>query len=192
MILLLFKFTPKRGMSKTETLIIPAWDLGWMKRCCIFELERAGCWQLRHWHTQDKIPLWATRYPRIEPQWPWNWKCIPHLLVLEEALVAHIYIQPAIVRPGFTRGGPRIPLKYMGLDFPGASVVKYLPANAGHTDSIPGLERSHMPRNNKGCAPEILSLCSRAWAPQPRSPPTLEPVLCNRRSHCNEKLVPWI
>ena len=94
--------------------------------------------------------------------------------------MAHIYIQPAIVRPGFMGGGPRIPLKYMGLDFLGGSVVKHLPANAGDTGSIPGLERSHVPRNNKACAPELLSPC------------TLEPVLCNRRSHCNEKLVPCI
>ena len=128
---------------------------------------------------------------KVPGHWaPWKWECIPHLLVLEEALMAHIYIQPAIVRPGFMGGGPRIPLKYMGLDFLGGSVVKHLPANAGDTGSIPGLERSHMPRNNKACAPELLSLCSRAWEPQLLSPCTLEPVLCNRRSHCNEKLVP--
>jgi len=163
-----------------------------MKRCCIFELERAGSWRLWHWQAQNETPHWATRYPGTEPQWPWKWECIPHLLVLEEALVAHIYIQPAIVRPGFMGGGPRIPLKYMGLDFPGGSVVKHLPANTGDTGFIPGLERSHMPRNNKACAPELLSLCSRAWEPQPLSPCTLEPVLCNRISHCNEKLVPCI
>ena len=33
-------------------------------------------------------------------------------------------------------------------DFPGCSVDKNLPANAGDTGSIPGLERSHMPWNN--------------------------------------------
>ena len=30
------------------------------------------------------------------------------------------------------------------LGFPGSSVVKNLPANAGDTGSIPGMERSHM------------------------------------------------
>ena len=33
-------------------------------------------------------------------------------------------------------------------DFPGGSVVKDPPANAGHTGSSPGLGRSHMPRSN--------------------------------------------
>ena len=32
--------------------------------------------------------------------------------------------------------------------FPGGSVVKNLPANAGQTDSIPHLGRSHMPQSN--------------------------------------------
>ena len=33
-------------------------------------------------------------------------------------------------------------------DFPGGSVVKNPPANAGDTGSIPGLGRSHMPWSN--------------------------------------------
>ena len=33
-------------------------------------------------------------------------------------------------------------------DFPGGAVVKNLPANAGDTDLIPGLGRSHMPWSN--------------------------------------------
>ena len=33
-------------------------------------------------------------------------------------------------------------------DFPGGSVVKTLPVNAGVTSSIPGLGRSHVPRSN--------------------------------------------
>ena len=32
--------------------------------------------------------------------------------------------------------------------FPGGAVVKKLPASAGDTGSIPGLERSHMPQSN--------------------------------------------
>ena len=35
------------------------------------------------------------------------------------------------------------------MDFPGSTVVKNLPANAGDTSSIPGLELgSHMPGGN--------------------------------------------
>ena len=34
------------------------------------------------------------------------------------------------------------------LDFPGGTVVKNLPPNAGDTGSIPGLGRFHMPQSN--------------------------------------------
>ena len=37
-------------------------------------------------------------------------------------------------------------IRYWG--FPGGTVVKNPPANAGHMGSIPGLGRSHMPRSN--------------------------------------------
>ena len=47
--------------------------------------------------------------------------------------------------------------------FPGDSLVKNLPANAGDTGLIPGLGRSHMPHNNEARAPQLLSLRSRAW-----------------------------
>ena len=50
--------------------------------------------------------------------------------------------------------------------FPGGAVVKNLPANAGDTGSSPGPGRSHMPRSNKACVPQLLSLCSRAREPQ--------------------------
>ena len=33
-------------------------------------------------------------------------------------------------------------------DFPGVTVVKNPPANAGDTDSFPGLGKSHMPQSN--------------------------------------------
>ena len=52
-------------------------------------------------------------------------------------------------------------------DFPGGAVVKNPPANAGNMSLIPGLGRSHMPRSNKTCEPQLLSPC------------TLEPVLLN-------------
>ena len=46
------------------------------------------------------------------------------------------------------------------LGFPGGSVVKNPPANAGVTGSIPDPGRSHMPRSSEACAPQLLSLCS--------------------------------
>ena len=47
----------------------------------------------------------------------------------------------------FNQGGE---LLYTGncKDFPGGTVVKNLPANAGDTGSRPGLGRSHMPWSN--------------------------------------------
>ena len=39
------------------------------------------------------------------------------------------------------------------VDFPGGAVVKNLPANAGDTGLSPGPGRSHMPWDNKTCAP---------------------------------------
>ena len=56
---------------------------------------------------------------------------------------------------------------------PGGSVVKNLPAKAGDAGSITDPGRSHMPRSNKACAPQLLSLalepthgCYRALVPQ--------------------------
>ncbi|KAJ8779987.1 hypothetical protein J1605_012023 [Eschrichtius robustus] len=46
--------------------------------------------------------------------------------------------------------------------FPGGAVVENLPANAGDTGSSPGLGRSHMPRSNWACEPQLLSL--RVWS----------------------------
>ena len=42
--------------------------------------------------------------------------------------------------------------------FPGGSVVKQPPANAGVTGSIPSLGRSHVPRANWVCAPSTKSV----------------------------------
>ena len=56
--------------------------------------------------------------------------------------------------------------KLRSLGFPGGSVVKNLPANAGDMGSSPGQGRSHMPRSNKVHIPQLLSLCSRAHKPQ--------------------------
>ena len=66
-------------------------------------------------------------------------------------------------------------------------MVKNPPANTGDTGLTPGPGRSHMPRSNKTCVPQLLSLSSRARQPQLLKPTRLEPVLRNKRSHCNEK-----
>ena len=49
------------------------------------------------------------------------------------------------------------------MDFPGDSVVKNLPANAGDTGSVPDLGRWDMPRSNEAHELQPLTLCSRAW-----------------------------
>ena len=54
-------------------------------------------------------------------------------------------------------------LKLKDKGFLGGSVVKNLPAHAGYMSLIPDLGRSHMLCSNEACAPELLSLCSRAW-----------------------------
>ena len=43
------------------------------------------------------------------------------------------------------------------VDFSGGPVVKNPPANAGDTDSIPGLGRFHMPWGNSARVPQLLS-----------------------------------
>ena len=70
--------------------------------------------------------------------------------------------------------------------FPGGSVVKNLPANAGST---PGLGKFHMLQSSQARGPQLLSLRSRAREPQPRShvpqprkPSHLELMLCNKRA----------
>ena len=57
-------------------------------------------------------------------------------------------------------------LKHGDLDFPGGTVVKNLPANAGDTGSSPGPGRSHMLQSNKARVPQLLSLRCRAHEPQ--------------------------
>ena len=61
-------------------------------------------------------------------------------------------------------------MRYRVSEFPGGTVVKNLPANAGNTGPIPGPERFHMPRNNQPRAAQLLK------------PKCLEPVLCNKTS----------
>ena len=76
----------------------------------------------------------------------------------------------------------RIKLETNNRDFPGGTVVKNPPANAGDTGSIPGPGRSHMPWSNEAREPQLLSSCATTTEPM-----CLEPVLRNKRSHHNEK-----
>jgi len=55
------------------------------------------------------------------------------------------------------------------LDFPGSTVDKNLPANAGDMGSIPGLRRFHTP------------LATKAHEPQLLKPVCLEPALYNEK-----------
>ena len=79
-------------------------------------------------------------------------------------------------------------------DFPGGAVVKNPPANSGDMGSSPGPGRSHMPQSKEAPTSQLLSLSSRAREPQlltrvPQllKPARLEPMLRNKRIHCNEK-----
>ena len=81
--------------------------------------------------------------------------------------------------------------QYMG--FPGGTVVKNPPANAGDTGSSPGPGRSHVPRSNEAHAPQLLSLRSRARAPQLLSPraTTTEAHTLRARAPQQEKPPQW-
>ena len=71
------------------------------------------------------------------------------------------------------------------------------PVNAGDTGSSPGPGKFHMPstatkpmrHNYRACVLEPVSHSYWARVPQLLKPMRLEPVLCNKRSHCNEKPV---
>ena len=54
-----------------------------------------------------------------------------------------------------------------------------------HPGSIPDAGRSHMPRSNKPPAPQLLSLCSRAWEPQLPSPCAATTETCKTQSLCS-------
>ena len=73
--------------------------------------------------------------------------------------------------------------KYQGWGFPDGSVIKNPPANAGAMGSTPDMGRSHVPRGNKACAPQLLGHASEPGScnyGSPRRP--LEPVVRKKRS----------
>ena len=71
--------------------------------------------------------------------------------------------------------------------FPGGSVVKNLPSNAGDASLIRGLGRPHMQQSNKARAPQLMSLRSGARELHLLKPVCAELVLGNQRSHRSEK-----
>ena len=85
------------------------------------------------------------------------------------------------------------PKETHSLGFPGGTVVKNLPASAGNMGSSPGLGRSHMPWSNYACAPQLLSLNSRAREPQLPSPRATTTETCAPRARApqQEKPPPW-
>ena len=56
------------------------------------------------------------------------------------------------------------------LDFPGGTVDKNPPANAGDTGSIPGPGRPHILQRNEAQVPLLLSLCARSAGTEARVP----------------------
>ena len=85
-------------------------------------------------------------------------------------------------------------LNPLSFGFPGASVVKDQSANVEDMDSIPGLGISHMPWSNEArvhnywaCTLEPRSCNYWAHSHNYWSLCALEPMLLNKRRHCNEK-----
>ena len=121
----------------------------------------------------------------------------------------YIYIKSDVLFPLESILAISVFKNFILLDFPSGTMVKNLPANAGDTGLTPGLGRSHMPWSNEACAPQLLSLCSRALVPQLLKPACsracvpqlLVPCAAtteahvprarvhNKRSHHNEKPV---
>ena len=69
-------------------------------------------------------------------------------------------------------------------DFPGGTVDKYLPANAGDLGSNPGLRGFRMHGATKSFATTTEPMCCNCWSLRAR-----EPELHSKRSHCNQKPV---
>ena len=75
-------------------------------------------------------------------------------------------------------------------DFPGGTVVENLPANAGDTGLSPGPGGSHVLRSSWACAPQLLSLRSRAREPQLQSPRATTTEVPATRTHAPQQEKP--
>ena len=92
---------------------------------------------------------------------------------------------------------PKNNLKTTWEGFPGGTVVKNPPANAGDMGSSPGPGRSHMlctcsarSQSNEACAPQLLSLRSRAHKPQLLSLCATTTEACVPRAHAPQQEKP--
>ena len=63
-----------------------------------------------------------------------------------------------------------VQISLVKLDFPGGTLDKNLPVNAGDLGSITGPGRFHMQQGNNAHAPQLLSLLSRTHKLQLLSP----------------------
>ena len=90
------------------------------------------------------------------------------------------FISPALASRFFTTSAtweaPKLSFLTSSQGFPDGPVVENPPANAEVMSSIPSLGRSHKRRPAEPLCCNYWSLCA------------LESMLCNERSHCNEKL----
>ena len=121
--------------------------------------------------------------------------CAPYKVPLlsEPHATAHLRIPPEFpVTPGRHRtcqghgpwGLSCFYLIFKRQDFPGGSVVKNPPANAGDTGLMPSLGRSHLLWDNYTCVLQILKpLRPRARAPQQETPP--QPEACSLQLECS-------
>ena len=75
----------------------------------------------------------------IQPLWRTVWRCLKKLKI-------ELPYDPAI--PLLSIYPEKTIIQKESWDFPGGTVVKNPPANAGYTGSSPGLGKSHMPRSN--------------------------------------------
>ena len=84
-------------------------------------------------------------------------------------------------------------IKTQNRDFPGGTVVRSPPANAGNMGWIPGLGRSHKPRSNWAREPQLLSLLSGGHVPQLLSPRATTAEACAPRARAPqpEKAPQW-
>ena len=65
--------------------------------------------------------------------------------------------------------------------FPGGSIVKNLPTNAGDMGSIPGSGRFHMPHYNKARAPRTCALQQEKPPQREAQAPQLESRSCSQQ-----------